>query len=482
MPNPPTATQHPKSYDDIVIGSGPNGLAAAITLARANRRVLLIEGADTIGGGTRTADLTLPNFHHDVCSAIHPLGVGSYFFRTLPLSRYNLRWIEPPIQIAHPLDDGTAISLYRSIDQTARNLGRDATAYRILMGSLVKAWPKIERSILGPLRVPRHPIDMARFGIAALLPASLLTRIAFREGRARALFAGLAAHSMLPLSDPATAAPGLVLGILAHQYGWPLPVGGSQSLANALADHFRSLGGDIQTGTYVSSLDDLPPASNVLLDVSPRGLTRIAGRHLPASYKKRLGRYKYGPGIFKVDYALSGPVPWRAPECKQAATVHLGGTIEEIEKSEREVWQGNPSDKPFVLVAQQSLFDPTRAPEGQHTLWAYCHVPPSSTVDMTSRIDAQIERFAPGFRDLILARHTISPAQIEAYNPNYVGGDINGGAQHLTQIFTRPLPQLDPYRTPNPHIYLCSASTPPGGGVHGLCGYHAARSLLRRTR
>lgn len=473
---------NPRPYDAIVVGAGPNGLAAAITLARARRRVLLVEGADTVGGGTRTAEITLPGFRHDVCSAIHPLGVGSYFFRTLPLDRYGLRWIESPIQIAHPLDDGTAAVLYRSVERTAKGLGRDGAFYKLLMGPLVRSWPRIERNVLGPFRFPRHPFLMARFGIFALLPASILARIAFRGEHARALFAGVAAHSMLPLSDPATAAPGLVLGILAHQYGWPLPVGGSQSLADALAEHFRSLGGEIRTGEFVNSLDDLPEADHVLLDVSPRGLSRIAGKHLPASYKERLGHFKHGPGIFKVDYALSGPVPWRAAECSQAATVHVGGTLPEIEKSERAVGQGHPSDQPFVLVAQQSLFDPTRAPEGCHTLWAYCHVPPNSTVDMTGRIEAQIERFAPGFRDLILARHTLSPAQIEAYNPNYVGGDINGGAQFLTQIYTRPLPQLDPYRTPNPRIFLCSASTPPGGGVHGLCGYHAARSVLRGRR
>ncbi|MGA7730842.1 MAG: NAD(P)/FAD-dependent oxidoreductase [Chloroflexia bacterium] len=482
MSNPQSAIRNPQSYDAIVVGSGPNGLAAGITLARAGRHVLILEGHDTVGGGTRTTELTLPGFLHDICSAIHPLGVGSPFFRTLPLSRYGLRWIEPPAQVAHPLDDGTAVLLYRSVRDTAKGLGRDAPAYRLFIGSLARAWPQVERTVLGPIRFPRHPFALARFGLPALLPASLLARIAFRGERARAFFGGLAAHSMLPLTDIASAAPGRVLGIFGHCYGWPLPVGGSQSLANALAAHFRSLGGHIVTGHLVRSLDELPSAPSVLFDVSPRNLIELAGDQLPPGYKKQLGKFRYGPGVFKIDYALSGPVPWRARECSLAATIHLGGTLSEIEQSERAVWKGVPSERPFVLAAQQSLFDGTRAPAGSHTLWAYCHVPNGSTIDMTEPIEAQIERFAPGFRDLILSRHVMSPADMQAYNPNYIGGDINGGAQDLRQLFTRPLPRLDPYSTPNPRLFLCSASTPPGGGVHGLCGYHAARSVLRKTK
>ncbi len=482
MSNPGSEIRDLKPYDAIIVGSGPNGLAAAITLARARRRVLLVEGHDTIGGGTRTLPLTLPGFLHDICSAIHPLGLGSPFFRTLPLGRYGLQWIEPLAQIAHPLDDGTAILLHRSVDDTARPLGRDAAAYKLLIGTLARSWPQIERNVLGPFRWPRHPFALARFGLPALLPASLLLRIVFRDERARALLAGVCAHSMLPFTRPVSAAAGLMLAILGHRYGWPLPIGGSQSIANALARHFQALGGEIVTGRFAQSLNDLPLAHAYLLDVSPSGLVKIAGKHLPARYKERLGSYRYGPGVFKIDYALSGPVRWRARECSLSATVHLGGTLPEIEQSESAVWHGRHPERPFVLVAQQSLFDPTRAPEGRHTLWAYCHVPNGSTVDMTAQIESQVERFAPGFRDLILARHTMGPAQAEAYNPNYVGGDINAGTQDILQLFTRPLPRLDPYSTPNPRIFLCSSSTPPGGGVHGMCGYHAARSALRNHR
>lgn len=467
------------TYDAIVVGAGPNGLAAAITLARAGRAVLVLEAKDSVGGGCRSAELTLPGFVHDVCSAIHPLGISSPFFRSLPLHRFGLQWIEPPVPLAHPLDDGTAVLLHRSIRTTAKGLGRDAHAYSRFMSPIVRDWPKLERSILGPLRWPRHPLVLARFGILALLPASLLARLAFRGERARAIFAGMAAHSMLPLEQPASAAVGLVLGTLGHVVGWPLPRGGSQRIANALASYLRSLGGEIVTGINVESLDGLPASSAVLFDVTPRQLVNIAGNHLPPSYKQRLGHYLYGPGVFKIDYALDGPVPWKAAECRLAGTVHLGGTLEEIAESERAVGQGRNPERPFVLTAQQSLFDPNRAPQGKHTLWAYCHVPNGSTFDMTERIEAQIERFAPGFRHRILACHTMTPADMQAYDANYIGGDINGGLQDLHQLFTRPLPQLVPYRTADPRIFLCSSSTPPGGGVHGMCGYHAARAVLR---
>ena len=471
------------SYDAIVVGGGPNGLAAAITLARAGQSVLVVEAKETVGGGTRSAQLTLPGYVHDVCAAIHPLGVGSPFFRSLPLHKYGLTWIEPPALLAHPLDDGTAVLLHRSLRATARGLGPDGGAYRRLMQPLVRNWKALEGAILGPLRLAilRHPLLLARFGLPALLPARLLANVVFKGVRARALFAGIAAHSMLPLGRAPSAAAGLQLALLAHAVGWPLARGGSQAIADALARYLGALGGEIITGVPVGLLRDLPASRAVLLDVTPAQLTRIASEELPGNYTRRLRRYRYGPGVFKADYALSDPVPWRAVECLRAATIHLGGTLEEISEGERAVWQGEHPERPFVLAAQQSLFDPTRAPKGRHTLWAYCHVPNGSTFDMTERIEAQIERFAPGFRDRILARHVMGPVQIERYNPNYVGGDINGGVQDLGQLFTRPLPQLVPYRTANPRIFLCSSSTPPGGGVHGMCGYFAARAALRRN-
>jgi phytoene dehydrogenase-like protein len=469
-------------YDAVVVGAGPNGLAAAITLAHAGRSVLVLEAADTVGGGTRSKELTLPGFTHDVCSAIHPLGVVSPFFRKQPLQRFGLRWIHPPACVAHPLDDGTAALLYRSLRRTATGLGPDGRAYGRLFSPLVRDWRKIERFVLGPLRIPLHlgtALALARFGLRALPPARLLVSTLFREERTRALMGGLAAHSILPLDKPPSAAATVLLGTMAHVAGWPVAQSGSQSIAGAMAAYLRSLGGDIITGHPVTSLDDLPTARTFMLDVTPRQIATLAGDRLPQSYRERLGRFRYGPGVFKVDYALDGPVPWRARECLLAGTVHLGGTLEEVAQSEREVWQGKPPEHPFVLVAQQSLFDDTRAPEGKHTLWAYCHVPSGSTFDMTDRIEAQIERFAPGFRSRILARHTTSPAQLEAYNANYIGGDINGGVQDLLQLFTRPVPSLTPYRTPARGIYVCSSSTPPGGGVHGMCGYNAARTALR---
>ncbi|MEO8285087.1 MAG: NAD(P)/FAD-dependent oxidoreductase [Chloroflexota bacterium] len=471
------------AYDATIIGSGPNGLAAAITLARAGLSVLVVEAKETVGGGSRSAQLTLPGFTHDICSAIHPLGIGSPFFRNLPLHEHGLEWIEPPTPLAHPFDDGTAVVCERSITATAteRNLGVDAHAYRRIMQPLVRDWPLVEDFFLGPLRIPQpfQPIALARFGIPALLPVRTLAQIAFKEERARALLAGMAAHSMLPLEKVATSAIALVLSILAHSVGWPMAKGGSQAIADAMASYLRSLGGEIITGMKVDTLDQLPRSRAVLFDVTPRQMVKIAGKRLPASYTRRLSRFRYGPGVFKLDYALDGPVPWRAEECSRAATVHVGGTLAEIALSERDQSHGRHSERPYVIVAQQSLFDSTRAPVGKHTLWAYCHVPNGSTFDMTERIEAQIERFAPGFRDLILARHTMSPADFQAYNPNYIGGDINGGAQDILQIYTRPLPQLVPYKTANPRLFICSASTPPGGGVHGMGGYFAARAALR---
>jgi phytoene dehydrogenase-like protein len=469
-------------YDAVVVGSGPNGLAAAITLAQAGRSVLVVEAKDTVGGGTRSAELTLPGFVHDVCSAVHPLAVGSPFFKSLPLDRFGLKWIYPPASVAHPLDDGTAVIVERYIEATSESLGVDANAYRRLLKPLVADWDKLAREFLGPLRFPRHPITLARFGPLALLPAATLAKIAFRGARARAMFAGMACHSIMPLEQITTAAFGLMLNITAHVAGWPIPKGGSQAIANALAAYLESLGGEIVTGCEVGCLAELPLHRAVLLDVTPRQVDRIAGAHLPSSYRRKLQGYRYGPGVFKMDFALDGPIPWKAPECARAATVHVGGTLEEIAMSERAVGRGQHPEKPFVLVAQASLFDPLRAPEGKHTAWAYCHVPHGSTADMGERIVAQIERFAPGFRDRILAQTTRTSLDMERYNPNYIGGDINGGVQDWRQLFTRPVARINPYTTPQRDIYLCSSSTPPGGGVHGMCGFFAAQAVLQTAR
>jgi phytoene dehydrogenase-like protein len=468
------------TYDAVVVGAGPNGLAAGITLARSAKSVLVLEAKETIGGGTRSAEVTLPGFVHDICSALHPLGIASPFFRNLPLAQYGLEWIFPLASLAHPLDDGTAVLVEGTVEETSANLGSDAAAYRRLMGPLVASWQALLDGILGPLRFPAHPFLMARFGLVALLPVTTLARTFFRGARARAVFAGMAAHGMVPLSWPATSAFGLTLGLVAHAVGWPMARGGSQCIADAMGAHLRSLGGEINTGYPVRSLADLPDARAALFDVTPRQLVQIAGERLPAGYCRALSRFRYGPGIFKVDYALDGPIPWRAKECRRAGTVHVGGTLEEIAAAGATVWQGKHPEQPFVLLAQQSLFDPTRAPEAMHT--ACCHVPHGSTEDMTARIEAQVERFAPGFRDRILERKTITAAEMEIYNPNYVGGDINAGVQDLRQIFTRPVPRLNPYTTPVQSFYLCSSSTPPGGGVHGMCGYHAAKTVLRRLR
>ncbi|GIV84280.1 MAG: FAD-dependent oxidoreductase [Candidatus Roseilinea sp.] len=468
-------------YDAVVVGAGPNGLAAAITLAEAGCSVLLIEAAETVGGGCRSAALTLPGFVHDICSAIHPLGASSPRFRTLPLEQYGLNWVHPSAPFAHPFDDGRAAIAERSLDATAERLGADGPAYRRLMTPLVEAWDALVEDVLGPLPLPpRHFAPLARFGVRAVWPARALAQFCFRGEAARALFAGLAAHSVLPLDAPITAAFGLVLGASAHAVGWPMAQGGSQRIADALAQHFRALGGEMVTGWRVESLRELPSARATLLDVTPRQFARIAGDRLPAGYRRQLMRYRYGAGAFKVDYALDGPIPWKAPECARAATVHLGGALDEIAEGERAVMRGRHPERPFVLLAQHTLFDPSRAPAGGHTCWAYCHVPHGSTVDMTERIEAQIERFAPGFRERILARHVMNPAAMERYNANYIGGDINGGAQDLRQLYTRPTLHQPPYATPVAGLYLCSSSTPPGGGVHGMCGYHAARLALKR--
>jgi phytoene dehydrogenase-like protein len=439
----------------------------------------MLEAAETVGGGMRTAELTLPGFRHDLCSAIHPLGLGSPFFRTLPLEEHGLEWIHPPAPLAHPFDDGTAALLKRSVEATGASLGADSRAYRRLMEPLAASADELLEALLAPLRLPRRPTALARFGLHAILPADRLARRTFAGERGRALFAGLAAHSMLPLSRAPSAAFGLVLGLLGHHMGWPLPRGGSQSLADALAAYLRSLGGEIECGRRVESLDELPQAGAVLLDVTPRQLVALAADRLQGNYRRRLEGFRYGPGVFKLDLALEGPIPWRAQECARAGTVHLGGTLEEIGVSEAAVAAGREPERPYVLLAQQSLFDAGRAPAGKHTLWAYCHVPNGSPIDMTDRIEAQIERFAPGFRERVIARHALGPAELERYNANYVGGDINGGLQDLRQLFTRPMARLVPYETALPGVFLCSSSTPPGGGVHGMCGYWAARAALR---
>jgi len=464
--------------DAVVVGSGPNGLAAAIVLARAGLRTVIREAAPGVGGGLRSEPLTLPGFVHDVCAAVHPLGRSSPFFRSLPLHEFGLEWVEPPAALAHPLDGGTAALLERSLDETAGGLGPGGAGWRRLIGPFVESWDGLAHDVLAPpIHVPHHPILLARFGLEALLPATLLAR-GLSGPPARALFAGSAAHSFLPLDEPGTAAFGLLLSISGHAVGWPIVRGGSQRLADALAGYFKSLGGAIHTDAPVTSLDELGSSRVVMLDLGPHQVARIGRDRLPAGYRRKLERYRYGAAAFKLDWALDGPVPWAAEACARSATVHLGGTLEEIVRSEAAPARGEVSDRPFVLFVQPTLFDPTRAPAGRHTAWAYCHVPNGCALDLTDRIERQVERFAPGFRDRILARSAISPADLERRNANLVGGDIGGGTMDLRQVFARPVLRANPYRTPVPGVYLCSASTPPGAGVHGMGGYHAARAAL----
>ncbi|MBI4524052.1 MAG: NAD(P)/FAD-dependent oxidoreductase [Deltaproteobacteria bacterium] len=464
-------------YDAVVIGSGPNGLAAAIVLAEAGWSVIVYEAEPTYGGGARSAELTLPGFVHDLCSAVHPLALSSPFFRKLPLSRYGLKWIQPPVPLAHPLDDGSAVLLERSFEKTGAHLAEDGKAYRRLLGSAVRNWEHLISDLLGPARLPSDPVGLLIFALNAFRSSRKLAESSFKTARARALFGGLAAHSMLPLEYPMTAAFGVVLGAAGHAVGWPFPAGGAQKIADALVLHLRTLGGEIATQRRIESLDDLPNARAILCDVTPRQLLKIGADRLPARFRRSLESYRYGMGAFKVDWALSGPIPWKSEACNLAGTVHLGGTLEEIALSERVAWEGSVCEKPFVLISQPSLFDPARAPGGKHTAWAYCHVPHNSPQDMTERIETQIERFAPGFRDRVLSRTIHSPADLEQHNANLVGGDINGGAATPGQFFFRPTARL--YSTPVKGLYLCSASTPPGGGVHGMCGYFAARRVLK---
>ena len=472
----------------VVVGAGPNGLVAAITLARAGWDVTVFEAAAQPGGGTRTEEFTLPGVLHDVCSAIHPLAVGSPAFREIaasdtPLEAHGLEWIHPDVPVAHPLDDGRAAVLHRSVSETASGLGADAKAYRRLFGPFVEAGFDLTDGLLSPFTIPpKHPVTLARYGAVGILPAHTIARRGFDTDEAQALFAGLAGHSILSLKAPVTAGYGLMLGVLAHLVGWPLAKGGSQQIANALVAVLEDLGGRVECDRRIMSLQELPAADAVLLDLTPRQLLAVAGDAVPNRYRRALTGYRYGPGVFKLDLALDGPIPWTNTECARAATVHIGGTLGQITAAEAEVQSGGHPERPYVLLSQPSLFDATRAPDGIQAVWAYCHVPNGSTVDMTERIEAQIERFAPGFRDRIIGRHAMDTTAVEAHGANYIGGDINGGIADFRQFVRRPTLGLHPWRTPIDGVFLCSSSTPPGGGVHGMCGWHAAQEAMRGAR
>jgi phytoene dehydrogenase-like protein len=468
------------TLDAVVVGSGPNGLAAAISLAQAGRSVTVLEAEAQLGGGARSMPLTLPGYVHDLCSAVHPFASGSPFLRSLPLREHGLEMIHPPTPLAHPFDDGSAATLERSIDATASGLGRDAAAYCRLMQPLANAWSGLMDDILGPLRWPAHLVSFARFGLFGLAPAAGLARLWFRDERARGLFAGLAAHSVLPLERPVSAAFAVVLGLLGHVTGWPIARGGTQRITDALVSYLASLGGEVVASRRVTSLAALPPHRVALLDLTPREILKVAGPALPARYTRVLSRYRYGPGVFKLDWALDGPIPWTAAACARAGTLHLGGTLDEIADAEAAVWRGEHPERPFVLLSQPTLFDPSRAPAGRHTAWGYCHVPNGSTVDMTDAVERQIERFAPGFRQRIVARSALFAGDVERHNANCVGGSIGGGVQDLGQMWTRPAARIVPYTTPLRSVFVCSSATPPGGGVHGMCGVFAAQVALRR--
>lgn len=467
-----------RSFDAAVVGSGPNGLAAALAIQATGRSVVVYEGADTVGGGLRTVELTEPGFLHDICSAIHPMAVASPFLRTLPLAEHGLEWVHPGQPLAHPLLDAPGVVLSRDIDDTARGLGPDADAYRRWMAPLARGWAHLFKTGMGPPALPSQLGLLARFGLSAALPATTLARRTFQTERARALIAGLAAHSVLPLEHPPSGAIGLMLHIAAHGLGWPFPRGGAGQLSQAMAALFEARGGTLRLSTPITTLAEVETLGGVFFDTGPRALDRIAGSALPDNYRRALRRFRYGPGVYKVDYALSEAIPWADSAIADAGTVHLGGTLDDIAASERACTRGELTDNPYVLVAQQSVADPTRAPEGCHTGWAYCHVPHGCSADRTAVIEAQLERYAPGFSDCVIARHTMGPADFQAHNPNYVGGDVNGGAATWSQLLTRPVVRAVPWSTPSPRIWLCSASTPPGGGVHGMGGYNAAAAAF----
>jgi len=461
------------------VGSGPNGLAAAIVLAQAGLQVEVFEAESQPGGGARTMELTLPGFHHDFGSAVHPMAIGSPFFSSLPLRVYGLEWIHFPAPVAHPLDDGTAVVLERDLNEATRVFGEDGNAWDRLMRPMVEKWQEIAPELLAPIiAVPRHPLLLAKFGFQGLMPATFLANRLFRSERTKALFAGLAAHSMLALDEPFTGSFGIIFGVTAHAVGWPIPRGGSQSITNALRAHLEKLGGSVRLSSRVDSIASVGDFDVALCDLTPHQLLQVSGDRFSTAYKRLLARYRYGPGVFKVDYALSSPIPWKAHECASAATVHVGGTMREIAASEAEVRHGRHSERPYMLVAQPTVVDPTRAPQGKHIAWTYCHVPNGSTVDMLPRIEAQLERFAPGFRDCVLARRVLRPAELQSMDANLIGGDIAGGAVDWRQLLFRPTWRL--YATPSKDIYICSSSTPPGAGVHGMCGYNAAKLALKR--
>lgn len=469
--------------DVVVVGSGPNGLVAAVTLAQAGLSVLVVEAEPQPGGGLRTAELTLPGFRHDVCSAAHPLAQASPAFRQLDLHREGPRFAQPVAALGHPLPDRSSVMLWRDVDRTADQLGADGPAYRRYVGALVRRWAPLADGVLDPLAVPpRAPAATVLFGAAGVWGTTAVNRWVLREEASRALLAGLAAHATLDLSQPLTTGVGLLLGVLGHAVGWPVAVGGSQSIADALVRRLRAQGGELVTGHRVATVDDLPTSRAIVLDLTPAQVLDVAGHRLPGRYRSRLERWRYGAGSFKVDWALDAPVPWADPDLASAATLHLVGSAAEAVSAERDVARGRLPERPFLIAGQPSLIDPTRAPAGRHTFWAYCHVPNASPVDMTEAVEDQVERFAPGFRDRVLARHAMGPRELQAINANHVGGDIAGGASDWRQLAARPVPSLDPWSTPDRQLFLCSSSTPPGGGVHGMGGWHAARRVLRRLR